>query len=345
MNDLKEKAIKEINAADTSEKLSAIKSLYLGRKGIIACELSKMSKLPIEERKSTGAKLNSLKNAIAEEIEMRMQSLANSGSNACNVKTHKLDITMPGKPFSLGRKHPITQVMNEVKSIFQNLGFSVVLGPEVEKDYYNFTALNIPPDHPSRDIQDTFYISADNDISGKLCDMVLRTHTSPVQVHVMEKQQPPVRIISPGRVYRHDANDASHSFMFHQIEGLAVDKGIQFSDLKAILEFFVKRMFGKTVGSRFRPSYFPFTEPSAEVDMQCLICKGKGCSVCKQTGWLELLGCGMVNPKVFGFVGYDTSVYTGYAFGMGIERIALLKYGIDEMRLLYENDVRFLKQF
>ncbi|MDD5686268.1 MAG: phenylalanine--tRNA ligase subunit alpha [Elusimicrobia bacterium] len=337
MKDIEKEALEEISKSQTIEEIEKIRIKYLGRKGIVTEELSNLSKLSLEDKKTFGKKLNILKQKLSDIIEERIVEI-NKKKTTTNNSEDLIDVTLPGKPFIIGKIHPITQIMSEVKNIFLSLGFKVATGPEIETDYYNFTALNIPKDHPSRDMQDTFYIEGKD-------DLLLRTHTSPVQIHVMEKQKPPVRIIAPGKVYRHEAVDASHSFTFHQVEGLAVDEDITFADLKTLLEIFVKRMFGVDVLSRFRPSYFPFTEPSAEVDIQCLICKGKGCSVCKQSGWLELLGCGMVNPKVFEFVGYDAKKYSGYAFGMGIERIAMLKYGIDDMRLFYENELDFLKQF
>ena len=252
----------------------------------------------------------------------------------CFLK-EKIDVTLPGRAVKYGRIHPVIQISHEICSIFSTFGFSVVEGPEVELDYYNFEALNIPKDHPARDMQDTFYIEE---------NIVLRTHTSPVQVRVMEKVRPPVRILSPGKVYRRDS-DISHTPMFHQIEGLMVDKGITFGDLKGILTAFLKRVFGPDTLIRFRPSFFPFTEPSAEVDIRCVICKGRGCRVCSQSGWLEILGSGMVDPAVFKFVDYDSKKYTGFAFGLGLERIAMLKYGISDIRLFFENDFRFLRQF
>src|SRR3989339_420117 len=343
INPKKEDVISEISSILTQEELEKIRLKYIGRKGILTDELSNISKLSIEEKKNTGKKINEIKQRIIEEIEKRKNEIKRASIS--EHAENSIDITLSGKPLEIGKIHPLMQTMDEVKNIFLGFGFSIATGPDMEKDYYNFTALNIPKDHPSRDIQDTFYIKPMELDRNSQEEIVLRTHTSPVQIHVMEKYKPPIRIIAPGRVYRHEAVDASHSYIFHQIEGLAVDENITFADLKAVLEIFVKKMFGSEVLSRFRPSYFPFTEPSAEVDMQCLICKGIGCSVCKQTGWVELLGCGMVNPKVFEFVKYDTEKYTGYAFGMGIERIAMLKYGINDMRLFYENDLEFLKQF
>jgi len=260
-----------------------------------------------------------------------MQSLERERS----LKSQTVDISLPGVIRERGTRHPVVKVMGEILEIFGGMGFSVKQGPEVERDYYNFEALNFPKDHPARDMQDTFYVDE---------DIVLRTHTSPVQVRAMENQDPPLRIASPGRVYRHDY-DVSHSPMFHQVEGFMVDEGIAFSDLKGVLVEFIHQFFGKDIPVRFRPSFFPFTEPSAEVDMGCVMCRGKGCRVCSDTGWVEILGSGMIHPEVFRFVGYDPQKYSGFAFGMGVERVAMLHYGIDDIRLLFENDVRFLRQF
>ncbi|MFH1540960.1 MAG: phenylalanine--tRNA ligase subunit alpha [Elusimicrobiota bacterium] len=342
MKDLENNAIKEISEIQTKEELEKIRLKYLGKKGIITEKLSELSELALSEKKTFGREINIAKQNITNAIE---KQLAEINKKNISFQENVIDITLPGEPFNFGKFHPLTQIMGEMKNIFINLGFAVVSGPEIETDYYNFTALNIPKDHPARDLQDTFYVKTRESKNSRTQEFLLRTHTSPVQIRVMEKQKPPIRIIAPGKVYRHEVIDASHSFVFHQIEGLTIDEDVTFVDLKAILETFVKKMFGKNVSSRFRPSFFPFTEPSAEVDIQCLICKGKGCSVCKQLGWVELLGCGMVHPKVFGFVDYDTKKYTGYAFGIGIERVAMLKLGIDNMKLFYENDMEFLRQF
>ncbi|PIU83251.1 MAG: phenylalanine--tRNA ligase subunit alpha [Elusimicrobia bacterium CG06_land_8_20_14_3_00_38_11] len=343
MKEIEKTAIEEISKTQTQEELERVRLKYLGKKGIITEKLSGLSKLALPEKKMVGKELNIIKKNITDAIEKHSSEIKKNVLS--DISKNVIDTTLPGKPFDFGKLHPLTQVMNEVKNIFVNLGFNIATGPEIETDYYNFTALNIPKDHPSRDMQDTFYIGEQGNNGTMKQELLLRTHTSPVQVRVMENQKPPIRIIAPGKVYRHEAVDASHSFVFHQVEGLAVDEDVTFADLKAVLEIFVKKMFGENIASRFRPSFFPFTEPSAEVDMQCLICKGKGCSVCSQTGWVELLGCGMVHPKVFEFVGYDTEKYTGYAFGIGIERVAMLKLGIDNMRLFYENDMDFLSQF
>ena len=275
-----------------------------------------------------------IKNLLEKKIDEALQGL-NKGRKEQELAGGAIDVTVPGRSTRPGRIHPVTQVLTEICDIFASFGFSVVEGPEVELDYYNFEALNIPPDHPARDMQDTFYIEEKT---------VLRTHTSPVQVRVMEKVRPPVRILSPGRVYRRDS-DVSHTPMFHQIEGLLVDRMVSFADLKGTLTAFLKKVFGDDTTLRFRPSFFPFTEPSAEVDIRCVMCAGRGCRVCGNSGWLEILGSGMVDPAVFENVGYDPEVYSGFAFGLGLERIAMLKYGISDIRLLFENDIRFLRQF
>ncbi|MGO9416679.1 MAG: phenylalanine--tRNA ligase subunit alpha [Syntrophobacteraceae bacterium] len=304
---------------------------FLGRKGELAQLFKELGKVPEQERREVGRLLNVAKLRLEEifsEAAQRSRDLEAS-------RRESIDVTVPGRLPPPGRLHPITQTAMEVCRIFNWLGFETVEGPEVELDYYNFEALNIPKDHPARDMQDTFYISE---------EVVLRTHTSPIQVRTMEKRKPPVRIIAPGRTYRRDS-DVTHTPMFHQVEGLMVGKGISFGDLKGILTTFVHQMFGPEVGLRFRPSFFPFTEPSAEVDIGCVICRGGGCRVCKGTGWLEILGSGMVDPEVYKYVGYDPEEVSGFAFGMGIERIAMLKFGIDDLRLFFENDLRFLKQF
>ena len=286
-----------------------------------------------EDKPKMGVLLNDLKNNLSQALDaVRLKT----GSGAPAASVGDIDITMPGILRPRGHKHPLTQVIDEINTIFLNLGFKIAEGPEIETTYYNFEALNIPLDHPSRDAFDTFYLDK---------DALLRSQTSTVQIRVMEQTKPPLQIIAPGKVYRPDATDASHSFMFHQVEGLVVDKDIQFSDLKGVLDLFIRQMFGAETKTRFRPHFFPFTEPSAEVDISCLICKGKGCRVCSQRGWVEVLGAGMVHPNVFKAVGYDPKKWTGFAFGMGIERLAMLKFGIDDIRLFYENDLRFLRQF
>ncbi|MGD2278574.1 MAG: phenylalanine--tRNA ligase subunit alpha [Candidatus Omnitrophota bacterium] len=316
-----------------AQEAESLRVRYLGRKGELTEILRSISELSAEEKKEIGKKANILKNSLNEKLEETKKNLED---RAVKEMSLALDVTLPGTHPGLGTVHPLTGTMNRINDIFVSLGFSIEEGPEIESEFYNFEALNIPLDHPSRDAFDTFYIEGQH---------LLRSHTSNVQIHVMQKQSPPVQAIMPGRVYRPDAVDASHSFMFHQVEGLMVDKDVKFSDLKGILTLFCKRMFGEGIKMRFRPHFFPFTEPSAEVDISCIICKGEGCRVCKGNGWLEILGAGMVDPKVFEAVKYDPEEYTGYAFGMGVERIAMLLYGIEDIRLFFENDVRFLRQF
>lgn len=325
---------KEISSVSNIEQLEKTKTSLLGRKGIISEHIDKIKTLDKEERKFFGRELNQLK----EWTDKRFIELKRFYEDEEEKKRERatwIDITMPGKVPIVGKKHPITQTMEEITRIFLSLGFSVAKGPDIESDYYNFEALNIPNDHPARDMQDTFYIKK---------GVVLRTHTSPVQIRVMESQLPPVKIIAPGAVYRCDS-DVSHTPMFHQVEGLMVDRHVRFSDLKGILSIFVQEMFGSNTPLRFRPSYFPFTEPSAEVDIGCVICSGKGCRVCKDTGWLEILGSGMVHPQVFRIVGYDPEEVSGFAFGMGVERVAMIRFGIDDIRQFFYNDIRFLSQF
>jgi phenylalanyl-tRNA synthetase alpha chain len=332
VKDLEAAALQEIHAASSPEDLDLLRVKYLGRKGALTLILRGLGKLDPEVRRTVGQEANRAKVALEEVLEQALRALKEAARRAANSF---VDVTLPGRRIPLGRLHPLNQIMAEVCDIFLHLGFEAVEGPEVELDWYNFEALNLPPDHPARDMQDTFYFNE---------KVLLRTHTSPMQIRTMEKRRPPVRIIAPGKVYRRDS-DITHSPMFHQVEGLLVDKGVTFADLKGVLTAFVHQMFGPEVGVRFRPSYFPFTEPSAEVDIECVICRGEGCRVCKTTGWLEVLGSGMVHPAVFEAVGYDPETYTGFAFGLGIERIAMLKYGIDDIRLFFENDLRFLRQF
>jgi phenylalanyl-tRNA synthetase alpha chain len=318
---------------DEVKSIEQLRVKYLGKKGLITQASREIGKLSPDERPLLGKMVNEVKTAIEQLISERLADVQSQQLQK-TLLSQALDVTLPGRMPVRGHLHPLTQVLQEVEEIFYGLGFHVAEGPEAELDYYNFEALNIPRDHPARDMQDTFYISD---------DVVLRTHTSPVQIRVMEKQSPPIRIIVPGKVYRVDA-DVRHSPMFHQIEGLMVDHEISLGDLKGVLEEFVQQFFGQFVKMRFRPSYFPFTEPSAEVDIQCIKCQGRGCQLCG-SGWLEILGSGMVNPVLYSFVGYDPEVYSGFAFGMGAERLAMLKYGIDDIRLFYENDLRFLQQF
>ena len=329
--ELERKALRDLESLSELPELERFRIAYLGKKGALTGLLKGIAALPAAEKPEAGKLANLLKNKLTTRLEEIKEKLISKEGE----EVPSLDITLPGREPPLGHLHPVTQVLQEICQIFRRMGFKVVEGPEVEFDYYNFEALNIPADHPARDMQDTFYISD---------RMLLRTHTSPMEVRVMESQSPPVRIISPGKVYRRDS-DVSHTPMFHQVEGLLVDKGVSFGDLKGTLTSFVHQMFGRETALRFRPSFFPFTEPSAEVDIGCIFCSGKGCRVCKTTGWLEVLGCGMVNPRVFEMSGYQPDEYTGFAFGMGVERMTMLKYSIDDIRLFYENDLRFLKQF
>jgi len=324
-------AFKEIEIAKSSESLNAISVKYLGRKGVITQFLRSISKLPSEERPRAGEKANEAKKILDNAIKDAINKFESNASESDDF----IDVSLPGRAVNPGSLHPVTQIMRQICDIFTRMGFNIVEGPEIENDYYNFEALNIPKYHPARDMQDTFYVS-DN--------IVLRTHTSPVQVRIMEKRKPPIKIIAPGKVYRSDS-DITHTPMFHQVEGLMVGENISFGDLKGILTNFFHLLFDDKTSLRFRPSFFPFTEPSAEVDILCVMCRGKGCRVCSYTGWLEVLGSGMVHPAVFENVGYDTSKITGFAFGMGVERITMLKYGIDDIRKFFENDLRFLRQF
>jgi len=331
---LRQNAQEELNAATTKDGFLAIRTKYLGRKGLLTSLLRKLGEADPAERPVLGKLTNEIKEELSARIEEALGRLASAGRDEA-LMAERIDVTLPGRGWPEGTLHPITLVSREICDVFSSLGFSIAEGPEVELDYYNFEALNIPRDHPARDMQDTLYVSE---------NVVLRTHTSPVQVRVMEKMKPPVRVISPGKVYRRDS-DVSHTPMFHQVEGLLVDRGVSFGDLKGVLAYFVHQMFGASTALRFRPSFFPFTEPSAEVDIQCVMCGGSGCRVCGQSGWLEILGSGMVDPEVFRAVGYDAEEYTGFAFGLGVERIAMLKYGISDIRLFFENDRRFLEQF
>jgi len=353
----------DIQNINSPEKLEDFRVRFLGRKGLIAQLTGSIPELPAEERAKFGQQVNTLKNKVLSLLEEKKKSLQVQPTTIIAA----IDMTMPGIAQELGHLHPLTQIIDEICAIFNRMGFSVVEGPEIETEYNNFTGLNIPLEHPSRDVFDTFYLKlagkpvsqfppeadqplAEASLTGKPANrqtgkLLLRSHTSPVQIRVMKAHKPPLAIVVPGRVYRPDAVDASHSFMFHQIEGFMVDTNIRFSDLKGVLEIFAKAVFGKDIKMRFRPHFFPFTEPSAEVDISCIICKGKGCSVCGKKGWLEILGSGMIHPNVFKHVGYDPKKYIGFAFGMGVERIAMLKYGINDIRIFFENDLRFLKQF
>ncbi|RJP27327.1 MAG: phenylalanine--tRNA ligase subunit alpha [Candidatus Omnitrophota bacterium] len=327
----------EVSGLLSQESLEAFRVKYLGRKGVLAQLTSSIPSLPAEKRKEFGREVNELKARVLAIIEEKQRAVS-AGGLVQQEKLIEADVDLPGEMRYLGKLHPVTQVIDEICNIFEKMGFSVLEGPEVETEFNNFTGLNIPLDHPSRDAFDTFYIKNHD-------KLLLRSHTSPVQVRAMKKHKPPLAIVVPGKVYRPDAVDASHLFMFHQVEGFLVDKCVSFSDLKGALEVFVKSLFGKNIKMRLRPHFFPFTEPSAEVDISCIICQGKGCSVCGRKGWLEILGSGMIHPNVFKHVGYDLNKFSGFAFGMGVERIAMLKYGIDDIRLFFENDIRFLKQF
>ncbi len=324
----------ESQSVKTLSDLQPLKVKYIGKKGLVTSKLKTLSSISPELRPVYGRTVNEVKEYVEQELG-RLESLLKEEEHRNRIISEAVDVTLPGKFTPFGREHPINKVLSEITGIFASMGFETEEGPEVESDYYNFEALNIPKDHPARDMQDTFYISD---------DVVLRTHTSPVQIRVMEKRKPPVKIIAPGKVYRCDA-DICHTPMFHQVEGFIVDTDIAFSDLKGVLELFIHSFFGSDTPVRFRPSFFPFTEPSAEIDIGCIFCSGKGCRVCKNTGWLEILGAGMINPRVFEYVGYDPEIYSGFAFGMGVERMTMLKYSIDDIRLFFENDLRFLRQF
>lgn len=339
MKDMLEKikadALEKIAKAENLDALNDIRVAYLGKKGELTGVLKSLKEVAPEERPKVGQMVNDARSSIETVLENAKAQIAAAAREA-RLAAETIDVTLPAKKPELGHSHPNTIVLEEVKKIFIGMGYEVIEGPEVELDYYNFEALNIPANHPAKDEQDTFYINQ---------QVVLRTQTSPVQVRTMEKQKPPIRVIAPGRVFRSDEVDATHSPCFHQIEGLVIDKNITFADLKGTLEVFAKELFGDEVKVKFRPHHFPFTEPSAEMDVSCFKCGGKGCRFCKGEGWIEILGCGMVHPHVFEMSGIDPEEYTGFAFGVGLERITLLKYEIDDMRLLYENDVRFLKQF
>jgi len=319
-------------AEEDLDALEALRVEFLGRKGKVQEMFSLIGEASPEERPKIGKSLNELKEFVAESL----QDAREAAEAAEEREQYDLDVTLPGRRPFYGHEHPLALTLREMEEIFTSLGFVTVEGPEIETDYYNFEALNIPKDHPARDMQDTFYIEE---------DVVLRTHTSPVQIRVMEEQQPPVRIIVPGRVYRNEAVSARSNCLFYQVEGLYVDEGVTFADLKATLEEFAHRYFGESSTIRFRPSFFPFTEPSTEVDVSCFLCGGEGCRVCKQTGWLEILGAGMVDPNLYEYVGYDAEKYTGFAFGIGVDRMVMMKYGIEDIRLLYDSDLRFLRQF
>jgi phenylalanyl-tRNA synthetase alpha chain len=325
-------------AANRAADLAAVEDIrvrYLGKKGLLTEQLKQVGTLPPEERPSVGKWVNAAKERLTEHLRVRKAELEAATQDA-QLERERIDVTLPGRGTQPGGLHPITRTLERLERIFTGMGFAVADGPEIEDDYHNFEALNIPANHPARAMQDTFYFDAHR---------LLRTHTSPVQIRYMERNKPPIRIIAPGRVYRRDSIDVTHSPMFFQIEGLLVDEGVTFADLKGVLTEFLQCFLERKLAVRFRPSYFPFTEPSAEVDIGCFFCDAKGCRVCKETGWLEVLGSGMVHPAVFGHVGIDAERYTGFAFGVGVERLVMLRYGVDDLRLLYENDLRFLRQF
>ena len=345
-------ALAEINAARETVLLDKVRVNYLGKKGSITQLLKALGKLPGDERAAAGAEINRVKQEVQSALEHQRVALENA-ELAARLASEKIDVSLAGRGRPQGSVHPVTRTIERIQMYFEQVGYAVAEGPEIEDDYHNFEALNIPAHHPARAMHDTFYVS---DFIGRASDeseavassndvkYVLRTHTSPVQVRVMENREPPVRIICPGRVYRCDS-DLTHTPMFHQVEGLVVDEHVTFAHLKGVIQSFLQVFFEKDLAVRFRPSYFPFTEPSAEVDIACVMCNGQGCRVCKNTGWLEVMGCGMVHPIVFSHVGYDTEKYTGFAFGMGVERLAMLRYGVNDLRLFFDNDVRFLAQF
>ena len=332
---LEQQARQAVGSAQDLQALDQVRVHFLGKKGLLTAQLKELGKLPPEQRPQAGQAINEAKKQVQDAIEARKAALQ-SAALETQLAAERVDVTLPGRGYRLGGLHPVTRTLHRIERLFAGMGFESVEGPEIEDDYHNFEALNIPAHHPARAMHDTFYIDQRR---------VLRTHTSPVQIRVMENQQPPFRVIAPGRVYRCDS-DLTHSPLFHQVEGLLVDEHVSFADLKGLLDDFLKHFFERDdLGVRFRPSYFPFTEPSAEVDIECVICSGAGCRVCGQTGWLEVLGCGMVHPNVFRHVGVDNEKYTGLAFGMGVERLTMLRYGVDDLRLFFENDLRFLRQF
>ncbi|WP_394233171.1 phenylalanine--tRNA ligase subunit alpha [Niallia oryzisoli] len=337
LQELQAEALEKIAAAASLKELNDIRVAYLGKKGPITEVLRGMGKLSAEERPKMGALVNVVRETITTQIEEKQVVLEEEAVNA-KLSEETIDVTLPARPVKRGNHHALTRIVEEIEDIFIGMGYQVAEGPEVETDYYNFEALNLPKSHPARDMQDSFYITE---------EILMRTHTSPVQARTMEKHkgQGPVKIICPGKVYRRDNDDATHSHQFMQIEGLVIDENISMSDLKGTLEVFLKKVFGQDREIRLRPSFFPFTEPSVEVDISCKICKGSGCSVCKQTGWIEVLGSGIVHPNVLEMAGFDSKKYSGFAFGIGVERIAMLKYGVDDIRHYYTNDIRFLKQF
>ena len=338
---LRGEVLDRIQQSNSEMEIEQLRVEVLGRKGKLTLLLRGLADLPAEERPQAGQELNQLRRVVKEHLDERLKVIKEQSKERA-LEEEKIDITLPGTRWERGRAHPLTLVLDEIIDVFWGMGFEIARGPDIEDDYHNFEALNIPKDHPARDMQDTFFVSNDR---------VLRTHTSPVQIRTMEARKPPLQVIVPGAVYRHD-DDATHSPMFHQVEGFMVDRRISFADLRGVLTRFLRQIFSAETGVRFRPSFFPFTEPSAEVDIQCVICGGKGvvsegqsCRICKGTGWLEIMGAGMIDPEVFRFVKYDPEKVSGFAFGMGVERIAMLKYSIDDIRLFFQNDLRFLRQF
>ncbi len=334
LDELVQQAAEAVRDAEDLAQLDQVRVRFLGKKGEVTLLMQSLGKLPHEQRREAGKVINTAKQAVQQMIEGRREILQQEALEA-KLNAEAIDVTLPGRGQRPGGLHPVTRTLQRIEGLFSQLGFEIAEGPEIEDDYHNFEALNIPESHPARAMHDTFYFDEHT---------VLRTHTSPVQIRVMQERQPPLRIIAPGRVYRCDS-DLTHTPMFHQIEGLLVDENVTFAYLKGILDDFLRHFFEQDLKVRFRPSYFPFTEPSAEADIECVMCGGKGCRVCSHTGWLEVLGCGMVHPKVFGHVGIDTEKYTGFAFGMGVERLAMLRYGVNDLRLFFENDLRFLRQF
>lgn len=334
LQEVVDQAILQVTETGDLKLLDEIRVKYLGKKGVFTLKMKELGKLPAEERPAAGQRINQAKQQFQEKLESRKTALLNAQLEA-QLASEKIDISLPGRGRLSGGVHPVTQTMRRISQFFSSVGFDIAEGPEIEDDYHNFEALNIPAHHPARAMHDTFYFDAHT---------LLRTHTSPVQIRAMENSEPPLKVIAPGRVYRCDS-DLTHTPMFHQVEGFLVDQGVSFADLKGILYQFLTLFFEKEIAVRFRPSYFPFTEPSAEVDIECVMCDGKGCRVCSQTGWLEVLGCGMIHPEVFNSVNIDQEKFTGFAFGMGVERLAMLRYGINDLRLFFENDLNFLKQF
>ncbi len=332
INEIKDSFYADIKSVSSLKDVEELRIKYFSRNGLVSQLFEELKEVAKDEKPILGKKLNVLRNEVSTYFDELKERISSNNQS----KENEIDLTLPGNNYIVGSKHILTQTLDEIKSIFKGLGFSVANGPELESDYYNFESLNFPADHPARDMQDTFFVSK---------DFLLRTHTTPVQIRIMEKQAPPVRAIMPGRVYRNEAVSARSYCMFHQVDGIYVDTDVTFAELKGTLVSFAKQFYGSDLKYRFRPSFFPFTEPSAEMDITCYLCHGKGCKICKNSGWLEILGCGMVDPNVFKFVNYDSEKYTGYAFGMGIERIALLKYGITDIRIFFDNDLRFLKQF